>query len=319
MNERPLVSIVMPSLNQGRFIAQSIESVLAQSYPNVELIVVDGGSTDETLAILKSFGARLKWISEKDDGQSQAVNKGWRMARGEIFGWLNADDLLAPNAMTRAVDALESDAALATLAGVYGDCIYIDEAGAALGKYPAEEFDYEKLVLRAEDFIPQPGAFLRREWAERVGMLDERLHFVMDYDLWLRLGMRAPLKFLRGEMARARLHRGAKTLASAPRFGDELASVFSRLVTQDNFPASLQAQKNIILANAFVHAASYCFWGGETRRARFYLARAWREKPFLKSRSFYRLFLFSLAGKLGWRLAERLRGNPFRLETGWLR
>jgi glycosyltransferase involved in cell wall biosynthesis len=316
MSGRPRVSIVMPSLNQGRFIAQSIESVLAQDESNVELIVVDGGSNDETLAILKSFGERVTWISEKDDGQSQAVNKGWRMARGEIWGWLNADDLLAPDATRRAVDALDANAALA---GVYGDCVYIDEAGAALGKYPAEEFDYAKLVLRAEDFIPQPGVFLRRAWAERVGLLDENLHYVMDYDLWLRLGMRAPLKFLRGEMARARLHRAAKTLASAPRFGDELASVFSRLTAQPDFPPNLAAQKNIILANAFVHAASYCFWGGETRRARFYLARAWNETPFLKSRSFYRLLIFSLAGKLGWRLAERLRGNPFRLETGWLR
>lgn len=316
MSGRPRVSIVMPSLNQGRFITQSIESVLAQDEPNIELIVVDGGSTDETLSILKSFGERVTWISEKDDGQSQAVNKGWRMARGEILGWLNADDLLAPDASRRAVDALEADA---TLAGVYGDCVYIDEAGAELGKYPAEEFDYEKLVLRAEDFIPQPGIFLRRAWAERVSMLDENLHYVMDYDLWLRLGMRAPLKYLRGEMARARLHRGAKTLASAPRFGDELALVFSRLMAQPDLPSNLVAQKNTILANVFIHAASYCFWGGETRRARFYLARAWRETPFLKSRSFYRLLIFSLAGKLGWRLAERLRGNPFRLETGLLR
>ena len=316
MSGAPRVSIVMPSLNQGRFIAQSIESALAQDFPSVELIVVDGGSSDETLAILKSFGARLKWISEKDDGQSQAVNKGWRMARGEILGWLNADDLLAPDATRRAVDALDSDRALA---GVYGDCVYVDEAGAELGKFPSEDFDYEKLVLRAEDFIPQPGVFLRRAWLERADMLDENLHFVMDYDLWLRLGMFAPLKFLRGETARARLHRSAKTLASAPRFGDELASIFSRLVAQKDFPPNLAAQKNIILANAFVHAASYCFWGGETRRARFYLARAWRETPFLKSRSFYRLLAFSLAGKFGWRLAERLHGNPFRLETGLLR
>jgi glycosyltransferase involved in cell wall biosynthesis len=316
MNERPRVSIVMPSLNQGRFIAQSIESVLAQDFPNIELIVVDGGSTDETLSVLKSFGARVTWISEKDDGQSQAVNKGWRMARGEIWGWLNADDLLARDATRRAVDALTADPALA---GVYGDCVYIDERGAELGKFPSEDFKYEKLVLLAEDFIPQPGVFLRREWVERSGLLDENLHFVMDYDLWLRLGMHAPLKFLRGEMARARLHRAAKTLASAPRFGDELASVFSRLTAQPDFPSNLAAQKNIILANAFVHAASYCFWGGETRRARFYLARAWRETPFLKSRSFYRLLIFSLAGKLGWRLAERLHGNPFRLETGLLR
>jgi glycosyltransferase involved in cell wall biosynthesis len=316
MTERPLVSIVTPSLNQGKFIADAIRAVLAQNYPNVELIVVDGGSTDDTISILKSFGGQLRWISEKDEGQAQAVNKGWRMARGEILGWLNADDLLAADAVTRAVDALESER---DLAGVYGDCVYVDEAGNALGNYPVGEFDYEKLVLLAEDFVPQPGTFLRRESVERVGMLDESLHFVMDYDLWLRLGTRARLKYLRGEMSRARLHGGAKTLSSAPRFGEELASVFERLVASPDFPRTLSPKIKSILGNAFIHAASYCFWGGETRRARHYLARAWRQTPFPQNRSFWRLGLFSLGGRLGWRLAERLHGNPFRLERGLLK
>lgn len=316
MIERPLVSIVVPSLNQGRFLAQAVHSVLAQGYPRVELIVIDGGSTDDTLSVLKSFAERVRWVSEKDEGQSHAVNKGWRMARGDILGWLNADDFLAADAVTRAVNALTADR---DLAGVYGDCIYIDEAGRVLGKYPAEDFDYEKLVTRAEDFIPQPGVFLRREAVERAGMLDESLHYVMDYDLWLRMGMRARLQYLRNEMARARLHGGAKTLSSAPRFGEELARVFERLVSHPEFPPALSSQKHTILCNAFIHAASYCFWGGETRRARHYLACAWRQMPFPRNRSFWRLGLFSLAGRPGWRLAERLHGNPFRLERGLLR
>jgi glycosyltransferase involved in cell wall biosynthesis len=162
MNERPLVSIVTPSLNQGRFIAEAIQSVLSQDYANLEYIVVDGGSSDETLSILRSFGERLRWISEKDEGQAQAVNKGWRMARGEILGWLNADDLLAADAVTRAVNALEAER---DLAGVYGDCVYVNEAGDVLGNYPSGDFDYEKLAVFAEDFIPQPGAFLRRDGA----------------------------------------------------------------------------------------------------------------------------------------------------------
>jgi hypothetical protein len=202
---------------------------------------------------------------------------------------------------------------------VYGDCVYVNEAGEVLGNYPSRDFDYEKLVMFAEDFIPQPGAFLRRDAAERVNLLDENLHFVMDYDLWLRLGMRARLKYLRGEMARARLHGGAKTSSSAPRFGEELASVFERLVVHPDFPSALSVKKNVILANAYIHAASYCFWGGETRRARLYLARAWRQTPYPRNHSFWRIGLFSLAGGLGWRLAEWLHGNPFRLQRGVLK
>jgi hypothetical protein len=141
----------------------------------------------------------------------------------------------------------------------------------------------------------------------------------MDYDLWLRLGAHARLKYLRGEMARARLHGGAKTLSSAPRFGEELALVFERLVSQPGFTKTLLSEKRVILANAFIHAASYCFWGGEVRRARHYLARAWRQTPFPRNHSFWRLGLFSLGGRLGWRMAEWLHGNPFRLERGLLK
>ncbi|HSQ39034.1 MAG TPA: glycosyltransferase family 2 protein [Anaerolineales bacterium] len=316
MSEGPLVSVVTPSLNQGKFIAAAIQSVLSQDYSNLEYIVMDGGSTDETLSILAAYGARVRWVSEKDDGQAQAINKGWRRARGDILTWLNADEILSPGAVRRAVLALEADGGLA---GVYGDCVYVNEAGDVLGDYPSRAFDYGRLVELAEDFIPQPGTFLRRGWVERVGGLDESLHFVMDYDLWLRLGMVARLEYLPVEMARARLHGGAKTAASAPRFGDELASVFLRLVEHPDFPADLSARRKIILANAYIHAASYCFWGGETRRARQYLFRAWQQKPYLRNRSFWRLWLFSLGGKAGWRLAERLHGNPFRLQQGLLR
>ena len=317
MNELPLVSVITPSLNQGEFIQETIESVLSQTYPNFEYIVIDGGSSDQTLEILGSYGDGLRWLSEPDHGQSQAVNKGWQLARGEIITWLNADDLLAPDAINNAVLGLQSSNN--ELAGVYGDCDFIDEKGQHLGKYPSHPFDYDQLVWRAEDFIPQPGSFIRSGWAKRVGMLDENLHFVMDYDLWLRLGMRARLEYLPKKMAFARLHGGAKTLSSAPLFGEELALVFLRLMDHPDFPAHLKQHRNSILANANIHSASYCFWGGETARARYYLFRAWQQTPMIRVRSFWLLLLFSLAGRAGWRLAERLHGNPFRLESGLMR
>jgi hypothetical protein len=185
-----------------------------------------------------------------------------------------------------------------------------------MGKYPSKPFDYNQLVQLTEDFIPQPGTFLRSKWVKRMGMLDENLHYVMDYDLWLRLGMRARFEYLPMGMALARLHGGAKTLSSAPLFGEELASVFLRLVEHPDFPVQLKQQRDSILAYAYVHAASYCFWGGETARARHYLIRAWQQTPFIRVGSFWRLLVFSMAGRIGWRLAERLHGNPFRLEKG---
>jgi hypothetical protein len=132
--------------------------------------------------------------------------------------------------------------------------------------------------------------------------------------------MSAPLKYLAGNAAQARLHSGAKTVSSASKFGCELASVFSRLVEHPDFPPPLRAQKDVILTNAFIHAASFCFWGGESREARHYLYRAWRHSgPLPRGRTFWSLLFFSLAGKAGWRLAEKLHGNPFRLEQGMLR
>jgi hypothetical protein len=149
-----------------------------------------------------------------------------------------------------------------------------------------------------------------------MGMLDENLHFVMDYDLWLRLGMQAKMEYLPNKMAMARLHGGGKTFSSAPHFGKELAGVFLRLLEHPDFPARLARHKNSILANAYLHAASYCFWGGETAQARDYLFLAWKQTPFLRTRSFWRLLAFSLAGQAGWRLAERWHGNPFHIRKG---
>ncbi len=317
MKRWPLVSVVTPSLNQGKFIGETIMSVLSQEYPFIEYVVVDGGSTDQTLPILHSFSARLCWISEPDEGQSQAINKGWRMTRGEIVTWLNADDVLAPGAIRQAVEALLASGE--RVAGVYGNCTYIDENGQPKAAYPARSFDYTSLVMLTENFIPQPGTFLWRTWIERVGMLDETLHYVMDYDLWLRLGMYTQLLYIPLEMSRTRLHNDAKTLTSAPRFGAELARMFIRLVAHPDFPYSLRPHRTVILRNAFIHAASYCFWGGDTRSARYYLSSAWQIAPFPKSRVFWLLLLFSLAGKTGWRLAEVLHGNPFHLERGWLK
>src|SRR5580704_13013939 len=155
----PLVTIVTPSFNQGRFIRATIESVLSQDYPNLEYIIMDGGSTDETSAIAAEYGTRLKWISEKDRGQSHAINKGFRMAKGEIVSWLNSDDIILPGAVACAVNAFSRNP---RLGAVYGEGYQIDIDGNIKCRFPATEpFNLWKLIYLS-DYILQQTAYFRR-------------------------------------------------------------------------------------------------------------------------------------------------------------
>lgn len=210
--ERPLasprVSIVTPSLNQGRFLRYAIESVLAQSYDRVEYLVVDGGSTDETLEVLRSYGDRVRWISEKDHGQSDAINKGFRRTRGEVIGWLNADDVLQPGAIERGVRELEEHPSVAL---VYGRGCLLDDAGVETGPFAGiEPFNLWRL-LYGLDYILQPATFFRRDAFEAIGGLDANLHYAMDWDLWIRLAAVADVRFVDQVLAGSREYGETKT------------------------------------------------------------------------------------------------------------
>lgn len=219
----PLVSIVTPSFNQGRFIRETIESVLGQDYPSIEYLVMDGGSTDETVKILQEYGDRLTWVSERDGGQAAAINKGWRRARGSVLAYLNSDDTYAPGAVGRAVAALDQHAAAGA---VYGDGCHVDEAGNILQRYPTEPFDMARLEETC--FICQPTVFLRRETVERVGYLDESLRYCMDYDLWIRIGRVAQLVYIPYHLANTRLHADAKTVGQRAQFHTEILRMVQR-------------------------------------------------------------------------------------------
>jgi glycosyltransferase involved in cell wall biosynthesis len=204
----PLVSIVTPSLNRGRFIAAAIASVRAQDYPRVEHIVVDGGSTDGTLAVLAAHSSSLRWVSETDAGQSAAINRGFRMAAGAILSWLNADDELHPGAVRAVVEQFRSDPKAMM---VYGQADFIDGAGLRVAPLrPVEPFNLERLI-EVHDYILQPAAFIRREALGAVGYVDETLHWAMDWDLWIRIGQRFPVRYLPVLLATVRLHPDTKT------------------------------------------------------------------------------------------------------------
>jgi glycosyltransferase involved in cell wall biosynthesis len=222
MSDEPLVSIVTPSLNQGRYLEAAIESVRAQDYSRVEHVVVDGGSTDETLDVLGRFSG-LRWVSEPDEGQADAIAKGFRFARGEIFAWLNADDLYLPGALSLAVAALQ-----ATGAGlVYGGWQQIDDQGTLLREVPARPWSYETLLERA-NFVPQPSTFFTRAAYEAVGGIDARYRYALDHDLWLRIGARFPVETLDATLAAFRFHSESKTVAEADGFAREVVQVSRR-------------------------------------------------------------------------------------------
>lgn len=204
----PRVTIVTPSYNQGRFIDDTIRSVLDQQYPNLEYIVIDGGSTDETLDIVKKYAGQLVWVSESDRGQTHAINKGMKRARGDIVAWLNSDDMYAPGAIHQAAAAFveHPDAAL-----LYGDAQWIDSHGQRIGPcVSTEPFDRRRL-LHYSNFICQPTTFFRRTALQEVGFLNEALHYVMDYDLWIRLSQRYSAVCLPQTIALVRCYPETKT------------------------------------------------------------------------------------------------------------
>jgi len=189
----------MPCIDQARYMRAAIRSVLTQQGDfTVECIVVDGGSTDGTLDILESFGDRIRWISERDEGQSDAINKGFRMASGKVFGWLNGDDLLAPGAIQGVVDEFRQ---FPEVRWLYGKVMIIGGHGreirrpiTAYKNLRMRTFSYRRLLV--ENWISQMGVFWRRSAYEEVGALRTDLHLAMDYDLWLRLGERWPGHFV---------------------------------------------------------------------------------------------------------------------------
>lgn len=203
----PLVSIVTPSFNMEGYLRRTIESVLSQDYPNIEYIVMDGGSTDGTIEILKSYGDRLQYFSEPDKGPSDAVHKGFLRAHGDIFAWLGADDIYLPGAVRTGVEALMAHPEIDV---VYGEGNWIDEHDAVIRRYPTLPFDPKDLEW--DCFICQPASFMRASAYRRCG-LDPDVNFSFDYDLWIRMA-KAGIRFqmIPQYLAGSRMHQGAKTI-----------------------------------------------------------------------------------------------------------
>ena len=213
MQNSPKISIITPSFNQGKFIERTIKSVVEQGYPSLEYIVVDGGSTDDTLDILRKYGRQLQWISEKDEGQADAINKGLRMATGDIVAFLNSDDTYEENTLRNVATFFTVNPSIMWLTG---RCRIIDEYDREVRRgitWYKNLFlhRYSFNALLVTNFISQPATFLRSEVLEEFGLFDKNQHLAMDYDYWLKIGEKYDPLILDEYLAMFRVYRSSKT------------------------------------------------------------------------------------------------------------
>ncbi|MBE9007109.1 glycosyltransferase [Fortiea sp. LEGE XX443] len=201
-------SVITPSFRQGCFIERTIQSVLSQNIEDMEYIICDGGSDDETVEILKKYHQKLRWISEADKGQSDAVNKGISMTTGDIIAWINSDDIYYPEAFQTVKQVFESKPEIEV---VYGDADWINELDDIIYPYPTEDWNYKRLIETC--YICQPAVFFKRSLIERFGSLDTSLDYCMDYELWLRYGKYVDFYHIPQKMAGSRMYKTNKTVS----------------------------------------------------------------------------------------------------------
>jgi glycosyltransferase involved in cell wall biosynthesis len=223
--ESPLVTIVTPSFNQVSFLEATIQSVLSQDYPKIEYILVDGGSQDGSLEIIKKYADRFAyWVSEQDRGHADALNKGFSRANGKIWAWLNSDDTYYPEAVSRAVRFLVENPDVGM---VYGDADLTDDQGNIIGEFAARQTDYYRM-LEGSVHIPQATTFIRASVWQQIGELDLSLFFGFDYDLWVKISKITKIKYLPQKWATFRLHGEGKSIRFDDRCYPDMLQVRER-------------------------------------------------------------------------------------------
>lgn len=259
----PLISIITPSYNQAAYLEQTLRSVLEQDYQRIEYWVMDGGSTDGSREIIETYAPRLAgWVSEKDRGQADAINKGFAHSSGEYIAWLNSDDLYRPGAIRNAVQALQADPSLAL---VFGDVQSMDSQGRVFNRMRYGNWNLADLM--AFNILGQPGVFMRRSALEAAGYLDLSYHYLLDHQLWLRVAGQGGMKYLPVELAAARIHAEAKNVAHAAEFGREAYAIQDWMQTQPGLQALYAANQRRIRAGAHRINARYLLDGGQAAPA----------------------------------------------------
>jgi glycosyltransferase involved in cell wall biosynthesis len=301
----PLVSIVIPAYNYAAFLGEAIESVLAQDYPHVELMVLDDGSTDATAGVLAGYRNRFFWETQQNAGQAATLNKGWLMARGDILGYLSADDMLRPGCVRAAVEALSvrPDVVL-----TYCDFDLIDPRSRAIRTVRTDDFDYRRMVV---EFVcaPGPGVFFRRSAFEGAGGWDPALRQMPDYEYWLRLGLLGEFRRIPRTLAAFRVHENSITFAGTPKqSAEEPVRILEKYFGLEGVPATIRREQPKAMSNAYLTSAQLHLRSGRYAEAFRHVRRAAALYPgSLFQLRFLRRIANALFNRMGHRLIWWLR------------
>lgn len=258
-----LVSIITPSFNQAAFLEQTMRSVLEQEYPRIEYLVVDGASTDNSVDIIKKYESKLAWwVSEKDSGQADAINKGFARATGEVIAWLNSDDYYLAGAVGAAVKIFEEHPEVVL---VYGNMLAVDEDGKTFNTLNYKQLTLEDLLCF--QIIGQPAVFMRRSALQAAGKLHPTFHFMLDHHLWIRIAQQGEILHVNQTWAAARYHAEAKNIAKAAEFGRDAFRILDWAKAQPELAPTLARTSHRAVASAYRVNARYLLDGGRPASA----------------------------------------------------
>jgi len=262
-NIMTLVSIITPSFNQAAYLEQTILSVLEQDHSHIEYMVVDGGSTDNSVDIIRKYESKLTWwVSEKDSGQADAISKGFARATGEVIAWLNSDDYYLAGAVSAAVKIFEEYPEVVML---YGDMLAVDEHGKTFNRLNYKQLTLEDLLCF--QIIGQPAVFMRRSILRTTGGLDPTFHFLLDHHLWIRIARYGKILHVNQTWAAARYHAEAKNRARAAEFGREAFRILDTVAQDENLALILAKVNRRARASAHRVDARYLLDGGQSAAA----------------------------------------------------
>jgi glycosyltransferase involved in cell wall biosynthesis len=272
----PRITVVTPSFNQGQFLEETIRSVLMQGYPNLEYIVVDGGSTDSSIDVIKQYEPWITyWVSEKDDGQTHAITKGFAGATGQILAWLNSDDVYKPGALLTVAECFRTHPGLAI---AYGSCEVIDAGSRCQAIHVPRDFELRSLLK--SNYIAQPATFFSHDLYDRVGLNVGR-HYAFDYELWVKAAVQGQ-RFVRVPglpLAGFRVWEQSKSETSYERFIEETSEIVAEVWGGDTVPAPVQPLRNLALASGWRFAALGYWRSGQGEKARYCLRRVFKLWP----------------------------------------